>query len=212
MRKSLTIFCGLALSMFLVGNAFAQNANAYFKIDTNLKTVGYQDTSLPTVTGIGATKNVAFAIYGLQLEDVAGVKVTFEWDGAKATFRPTSSGVKIIDDPLNINGIDQTPAAETGVLGSSVINAGEKSDPGLYTVSFARQGAGTTPTSGLLYYAFFRTADTFKTGDQLSIKASVTISNSSGKERDLGTRYFVVNQVDVKSETWGNVKSQFKNF
>jgi hypothetical protein len=212
MRKILTIFCVLALAFLYVGNALAQNANAYFKIDTDLKTKGYQDTSKPYVVGIGATKMVGFGMYGLGLEDVAGVKVTFEWDGAKATYRTTQSGAKIIDDPLDINGSTQTPAAETGVLGSTTINAGEKNETGLYTISVARQGAGTTAATGLLYFAVFRTADTFKVGDQLAIKASVSISNAAGKERDLGTRYFVVNQVDVKSATWGDVKSQFKNF
>ncbi|MHB9027329.1 MAG: hypothetical protein ACYC9O_01020 [Candidatus Latescibacterota bacterium] len=212
MRKNLTIFCGLALSVLLAGNAFAQNAGAYYKMDTDLKVVGYQEASKPYVTGIGATKNVGFGIYGLALEDVAGVKVTFEWDGGKATFRPSNSGAKIVDDEMTINGATQTPAAETGVLGSSTISAGEKNEAGFYTISLARQGSGTTPASGLLYFAVFRTADTFKVGDQLAIKATVSISNAAGVERLLGTRYFVVNQVDVKSATWGEVKSQFKNF
>jgi len=212
MRKNLTIFCVLALSLFLVGNALAQNASAYFKIDTDLKTVGYQEASKPYVTGIGATKLVGFGMYGLALEDVAGVTVLFEWEGAKATFRTSSSGGKIIDDSMDINGATQIPAAETGVLGASTISAGEKNEPGLYTVSLARQGAGTTPASGLLYFAVFRTADTFKVGDQLAIKATVDISSAAGKTRTLGTRYFVVNQVDVKSATWGEVKSQFKDF
>jgi hypothetical protein len=212
MRKILTIFCGLVLSLFLVGNAIAQNANAYFKIDTDLKVAGYQEASKPYVTDIGATKNVGFGIYGMSLEDVAGVTVTFEWDGTKATFRTSNSGGKIVDDEMTINGVTQTPAAETGVLGASTISAGEKSEAGFYTISLARQGAGTTPAAGLLYFAVFRTADTFKVGDQLAIKATVTIANAAGVSRLLGTRYFVVNQVDVKSATWGEVKSQFKNF
>lgn len=212
MRKSLIIFCVLALSLFYVGNVLAQNANAYFMIDTDLKTPGYQEASKPYVTDIGSSKLVGFGIYGLGLEDVAGVKVTFEWDGGKASFRTSNSGVKIIDDELDINGVTQIPAAETGVLGSSVISAGETNNPGFYTISWARQGTGTTPPSGLLYFAVFRTADTFKIGDQLSIKVTVSISDSAGKERSLGTRYFVVNQVAVKSATWGEVKSQFKNF
>lgn len=212
MRKNLTIFCGLALSLCMAGSALAQNANAFYKIDTDLTTVGYQETSKPMVKDIGATKLVGFALYAQEWQNAKGFTVKFEWDGAKASFRSTSS-TKIDLDELNINGVAQTPATEQNILGGSLISAGETNSTGVYSISWAQGGgaAATSPT-GLIYFAVFRTSDTFKTEDLLSIKCSVTVADENGVERFLGYRYFNVNQVDVKESTWGNVKSQFKDF
>lgn len=213
MRKNLTIFCVFALSLLWVGAAFGQkNANAYFKIDADLATKGYQETQ-PKVTGIGSTKQVGFALYSQAWESAIAFTVAFEWDATKATFRKPPSDVHVVDNELTVNGPIITPPAETNTLGTSLLNANEKNDPGFYTISFAQSGgtASTTPV-GLIYFAVFRTTDTFKTTDQLSIKASVTVADEAGKERFLGYRYFNVNSVAVKSSTWGDVKNQFKDF
>lgn len=212
MRKNLTIFCLVALGLFWVGAAFAEfNANAYFKIDTDLATKGYQETQ-PKVTGIGATKQIGFAVYAQAWENAKGFAIKMEWDGAKATFR-SASGTKITDDEITINGATLTPPAEDNILGTSLISAGETNTAGVYGISWAQQGgtAATTPT-GLVYFAVLRTTDTFKTTDVLSVKVSLTVADETGAERFLGYRYFNVNQVAVKDASWGDVKNQFKNF
>ena len=213
MRKYLTIFCVVALGLFWVGAAFAQsNANAYFKLDVDLATKGFQEVQ-PKVSDIAATKQVGFAIYSQAWENSKGFTVKFEWDKDKATFRDTTSNVKIVDDPININGKDITPPLEANILVGTLGNSGLVNDPGMYTNSYFLQGGSAATTAvGLVYFAVFRTSSTFKATDQLSIKASVTVADEKGAERFLGTRYFNVNQVAVKNATWGDVKNKFKDF
>ena len=216
MRKNLTIFCVLALSLLWVGAAFAQlNVSAYFKLDTDLATQGYQETT-PKVTGIGATKNVGFAIYSQALENAKAFTVSFEWNSAKATLRP-SSGVKPYNDEITVNGATITPPDEGNILGTSVNSLVVTDLPGSYTVSTFQMGevpAATDPV-GLIYFAVFRTTDTFTTTDGFYIKVSVTVAGEAvpkNIETSLGYRYFYVNSVAVKSSTWGDVKNQFKDF
>jgi len=213
MRKSLTIFCVVALGLLWVGTAFAAfNMNAYFKLDANLATKGFQEAQ-PTVTGIGATKQVGFAIYSQGWDNSKGFTVKFEWDSTKADFRDTKSGIKIIDDPIEINGPTITPPAESNILVGTTGSANEKNLTGSYENSFYLQGGSAATTAvGLVYFAVFRTSSTFKTTDQLSIAASVTVADEKGSEKFLGTRYFNVNPVAVKNVNWGDVKSQFKNY
>ncbi len=212
MRKNLTIFCIVALGLFWVGAAFAFNENAYFKIDTDLKTKGYQETQ-PKISGIGATKQIGFAIYSQAWDNAKGFTVRLEWDAAKAEYRVTKSGANIVDDEIDVNGSVFTPPAEANTLVGTIGSAAETNTAGLYENSFYLQGgtASTTPV-GLVYFAVLRTLSTFKTTDVLSVKASVTVSDEGGNERFLGYRYFNVNQVAVKDATWGDVKTQFKNF
>jgi len=212
MRKYLTIFCVVALGLFWVGAAFAANENAYFKIDADLATKGYQETQ-PKVSGIAATKQIGFAIYSQGWDNAKGFTVAFEWDSTKADFRKPPSDTQIQDNEMSVNGATITPPAETNILGSTLISAGEVNLPGKYSISWAQQGGAASTTSvGLVYFAIFRTTSTFKTTDVLSIKASVTVADETGAERFLGYRYFNVNQVAVKDATWGDVKNQFKNF
>lgn len=213
MRKNLTILFVVALGLFWVGFAFAQsNANAYFKLDVDLATKGFQDVQ-PAVTNIGATTQVGFAVYSQAWDNAKGFTVKFEWDAAKATFRDTTSNTKIVDDPITINGKTITPPAEANILVGTMGNSGLTNTDGLYTNSYFLQGGSAATTAvGLIYFAVFRTASTFKTSDVLSIKASVTVSDDKGVERFLGTRYFNVNQVAVKDATWGDVKNKFKDF
>ncbi len=211
MRKNLTFFCGLALSLCLAGSAVAQNASSYFMIDTDLTTAGYQSTSMASVKDIGASKLVGFAIYGLSLENVAGYTITFEWDATKAEFREGSSGADMADDDVTINGSSITLAAEGNAMGA-FIESPATSETGKYSKSIARQGAGATPGEGLFYYGVFRTSSSFTTEDTFNIKVSVEIMDSDLNRKFIGYRYFNVNQVAVKNATWGDVKSQFKDF
>ena len=53
MKKLSAVICVLFLIVFFTGTAFAQkNANAYFLLDTDLKTAGYQ--GMGEVLNIGA--------------------------------------------------------------------------------------------------------------------------------------------------------------
>lgn len=216
MRKNLTIFCIVALGLFWVGAAFAvNNTNAYFKLDVNLTTTGYQEGT-PVVTGIEGQKQVGFAIYSQAWDNSKGFTVKFEWDSTKAEFRATKSGAAIIDDSIDINGVTITPPAENNILfgtGGSIASAAETNQPGLYTNSFYLQGGTASTTAvGLVYLAVLRTLTTFKTTDLLTVKASVTVSDENGVEKFLGYRYFNVNSVGVENSTWGSVKEKFKDF
>jgi hypothetical protein len=213
MKKLSAVICLIFLFVFIAGTAVAQkNANAYFLLDTDLATSGYQ--SMGDVMNIGARAMVGFAIYAKQWEEAGGFTVTFEWDGTKAEYRAANSGPEILDDDININGADITLGADTNILGGSMITAGESSSAGMYTNNYALSGqSASEEPEGLVFLAVFRTATGFQTTDALAIKASVAVSDGSGSSRFLGTRYFNVNQsVDVKPATWKEVKENFKDF
>jgi len=144
-----------------------------------------------------------------------GLTVLFEWDGTKATYRSTESGPDIVDNEIAINGVASfILPAEKNILNSSLITAGESSSADSYTNSYAQAGGtASTAAEGLVFIAVFRTAATFQTTNNLTIKASVTVSDAGGNLKFLGTRFFHVNQsVDVKPATWKQVKDQFKDF
>ena len=131
MRKISVIICILFLSVFIAGTVFAENENAYFLLDTEVTTAGYQ--GLGEVMDIGSRQQVGFAIHALNLTNVAGITVKFEWEGTKAQFRANSSMTKMIDDDMNINGADVILAAEDNVLPGSPIEAGVVDTEGFYT-------------------------------------------------------------------------------
>jgi len=214
MKKLSAVICLLFLFASLTGTAFAQkNANAYFLLDTDLKTTGYQGMS--EVMNIGASAKVGFAIYAKQWEESKGITVLFEWDGTKATYRATESGLDVVDNDIAINGLATfTLPAEKNILGGSTITAGTRDETSLYTNSYALSGGtAATAAEGLVFFAVFRTVADFKTTSNLTIKASVTVADAAGNTRFLGTRFFHVNQsVDVKPATWKEVKEQFKDF
>ena len=213
MKKLSAVICLLFLFVFLTGTAFAQkNANAYFLLDTDLVTAGYQ--GMGEVLNIGATAKVGFAIYAKQWEESSGFIVLFEWDGAKAQYRASESGPDIVDNDITINGAAITYAAEKNILGGSTITAGTRDETGLYTNAYALSGADASKAAeGLIFNAVFRTVSGFQSTNNLTIKASVTVSDASGNTRFLGTRFFHVNMsVDVKPATWKEVKEQFKDF
>jgi hypothetical protein len=214
MRKSLTIFCVLALSLFMVGYAFGENnANAYFKLDKNIATAGYQDDTA-SVSGIAANANVSCAVYAQACDNLKGFTVKLEWDSAKASLRSSATGPNItIEETSTVNGVSIDSASETNMLGSSLIKAGETSGTGTYEVSYALTGTDpvTTP-AGLLFYAAFKTASTFTTTTILTVKVSMTIADGNTVLKDLGYRFFNVGPVAVTPQSWGKVKSQFKDF
>jgi hypothetical protein len=213
MKKLCAVICVICLSFVFANTVFAQyNANAYFLIDTNLKTAGYQ--GMGPVMGIAGSARVGFCLYAKQWENSKGFTVTFEWDGTKAEFRAGNSMTSMTDDEMTINGETLTPPKEENILAGALISSGVKDEAGYYTISYAKQGGDASKApEGLIYFAVFRTASGFQKTDALTIKASVTVADEAGNTRFLGTRYFNVNQsVDVKPATWKEVKEQFKDF
>jgi hypothetical protein len=214
MNKITAVICVVLISAFFAGAAYSQSTNgsAYFMLDTDLVTAGYQ--GMGGVMDIGASTEVGFAIYGMQIDSIKGIEVKFEWDAAKAEFRDRDSGEEIFDDTVDINGSEITLAEESNILVGTIGSSPITDTDGEFAAAYFIQGAGGSETdSGLLYFAVFRTAADFQTTDQLTIKASVKVSDPDGNERNLGTRYFLVNaSVDVKPATWKEVKEQFKDF
>ena len=214
MKKIMSVLCMILLSVFIANTVFAQNnASSYFMIDTDLGTAGYQGQS--EVLDIGARAKAGFALYAKQFENAAGLTVLFEWDGTKAEYRSGDSATDIVDDDMEINGVEYEPLAdEANILGSGLLTAGEISTESSYTISFAQSGGDpSTAAEGLIFFAVFRTGTDFQTTDTVTIKASVTVADGDGIERFLGTRFFHVNApVDVKPATWKEVKDQFKDF
>ncbi len=215
MKKISVVFCILFLSVFIAGTVFAENENAYFLLDTEVTTAGYQ--GLGDVMDIGSRQQVGFAIHGINLTNVAGLTVKFEWDGTKADFRGNSSMTSMIDDDMNINGADVILAEEDNVIPGSPIEAGVVDSEGFYTSSYAGTSGAYTAEVGapeqLIFLAVFRTVDGFTAEDTVTIAASVTVADANGNERFLGTRHFHVNtSVSVEDATWGEVKKQYKDF
>jgi hypothetical protein len=214
MRKVTVAVSAMILSFVLASSAMAQfNQNAYFLVDQDLATKGFQGATT-AIKNIGPTAQVGFALYSQAWDSALGLTVHFEWDAAKGEFRKASGGPSIVDNQLTINGASITPPVEDNILGSSTITAGEINTPGVYEISFAKQGGTASKTAvGLIYFAVFRTLATFKTTDAFVVSAQVTVSDETAKTRFLGTRYFRVNQeIDVKNSSWGAVKKQFKDF
>jgi len=214
MRKISAILGTMLLTFFLANSAIAQsNLNAYFAIDTDLATSGFQ-TSPQAVTGIGPTAQVGFALYSQAWDSAKGFTVHFEWDGALAVYRSASS-LHIVDNDITINGASITPPAETNIIGAATLEAGEINTTGKYEISKAQSGSVSASTTavGLIYFFVLRTVATFNTQTPLTVSASVTVADANAATRFLGTRYFYVNQeIDVKTSSWGEVKKQFKDF
>lgn len=211
MRKNLTFFCVFALSLFLVGYAFAENnANAYFKLDKNIATAGYQEGNA-SVPGIGANALVGFTVYALAFDNLKGFTVKFEWDSAKAAYRSQSGPNVLIEDTTVINGESIDAADEKNPI-NGLLTAGETNTPGVYEISKGGSDNTVTASPALIYYALFKTASTFKTDTTLAVKVSLTISDDQGATKFLGYRFFNVGPVAVENQSWGKVKSQFKTY
>ena len=212
MKKLSAVICIIFLSVFFAGSVFAENESAYFLLDTDLATAGYQGVG--EVMDIGGKAKVGFAIYAKNWTNSKGFTVSFEWDGTKAEFRGGDSSSEIVDDDIEVNGADITLAEEDNIMIGDIGSLPVSDTEGLYSEAFFLKGGDATKSAeGLIFLAVFRTVDTFKITDALTIKASVSVSDELGNERFLGTRYFHVNvSVGVEDSTWGEVKKQYKDF
>jgi len=218
--KKISIVIGvLILSVLLTGTAFGQmkNTNAYFKLDNNLATAGYQ--GLTDVTGIGGGVKVGFALYAKSWEQSSGIKVRFEWDGTKADYVKTESGLIIAASTVTINGASTALAAQNNVISNTLTTYAftETSSAGLYENTYTLFGGSPSTTAeGLIFFAVFNTAATFTSSDNITIAAMCDVIDASGAQLPLGVRYFNVNMsndpTEVKSATWKEVKDQFKDF
>jgi len=213
MKKALTVIFVLVLSITLTSLAFAQdNKLAFFKLDTDLATLGYQGGSI--VQGIAGSEDVAFAIYGKNVDQLRGFILDLSWDGTKAEMRTRDSSTEIYEDDVEYNGAEEFTLAEEGNALETLLSVGEESGEGFYKNNYAKQGGDALVSDefGLLYILVLRTADTFTVEDSFTVTAKITVSNDTGVEKYLGERIFYVNgEVDVKTSTWGEIKSQFKD-
>jgi len=211
MKYTIRVIFGLILACAVSTLSFAQeNKLAFFQIDASVGTAGYQGGQ--GITGIAGGKRVGFAVYIKNVDQLRAIKVDFTWDGTKATYN-TSSGVNISLDEVNINGA-VTTLSETNMLGT-VSPIPVANEAGHFAEDFAKLG-GTAVSStdyGLGYLFVIRTIDAFTVNDTIEVIAKIKVANDSGIVKDLGERTFYVNGVtDVQNATWGQIKSQFKDF
>lgn len=209
MKKVAVAILVLTLSLMMATFASAQqNKLAFFDIDSNIGTAGFQGGRV--ITGIGASARIGLAIYVKNVDQLRTVTVDFTWDGAKAAYN-TDSGFGIDLEERNVNGSTVT-ISEANVMtadGSSVSGVGEVNETGHYAITFAKLGGSAVATTdyGLAYFLVLRTTASFTTDTNMVVSASIKALNDAGVEKDLGTRDFYVNGgVDVKTSTWGEVK------
>jgi len=210
MRKTSVVFFVLVLALAVASFANAQdNKLAFFSIDADVATAGFQGGSI--VKDIGGGARVGFAIYVKNVDQLRGFTVDFEWDAAKADFSG-DSGPEIALDDRNVNGVDIT-LSEANAL-ESVSGVGEVKEAGHYKIDYAKLGGDALASTdyGLIYLLVLKTADTFTTDDSIEVTAKISVSNDGGIIKSLGQRNFYVNgAVDVKTTTWGEIKNQFKD-
>ncbi len=214
MKKVLYVIFIISLSILASASVFAEsiNGSAIFMIDTDLAQAGYQGFTSPT--GIEAGQYVGFGIYVAKVDQLTSFSVDITWDPALAS-RYKDSDVLIEEDDININGQDITLAEEENVLGS-VTGLGEVKEDGHYYNGYAKLGDSIAQEGfGLLYFSVLKTSDTFSASKSLIVVAKITIGSGGAEApRYIGQRYFYVNSsgTDVQDSTWGEIKSQFKDF
>jgi len=212
MKKSMVVIFVLVLTIAIASLALAQeNKLAFFKIDTDLVTAGFQGGSV--VEGIGASQDVAFALYVKNVDQFRAYVVDMTWDGTKASMRSRDSGPEIFEDDVTFNGQDITLAEEANVLGTT-LSVGEESGEGSYKNNYAKQGGDALVSDeyGLIYLLVIRTSADFTVDTSFTVKAKITVLNDVGASKFLGERDFYINgAVDVKTSTWGAIKTQFKD-
>jgi len=200
----------LTLSLMMATFAFAQqNKLAFFDIDADLGAAGFQGGRV--VNDIGGGERAGFAIYVKNVDQLRTVSLDISWDGTKAT-RAGESGYGIDIDDRTVNGASIT-LSEASAMGdvSGIVNVNEA---GHYAEDYAKLGGTAVATTdyGLVYCFVLRTVDGFTTDDSIAVTVKVKVLNDAGIEKDLGQRDFYVNgAVDVKTSTWGEIKSQFKD-
>jgi len=210
MKKSLVAILALILALSMATFAFAQeNKIAFFDIDADLATAGFQGGR--SVDGMGGGKRVGFAIYVKNVDELRGYTLDFTWDGAKATLA-SESGTTIDIDDRNVNGVDVI-LSEDNVLGE-VSGITVANEAGHYAEDFAKLGGDALESEdyGLIYCFVLKAESDFTTDDSFTITVKATVLNNEGIVKDCGYREFYVNgTVDVKTSTWGEIKSQFKD-
>jgi len=215
MKKSFAVIFILVLTMALSSVSFAGNEQASFWIDTDLANAGYPGGLSPApVNGVGGGEYIGFAVFVYYVENFNAVSIELNWDSAKAEY-DAKSGTAITSESIKINGADVTTAAEINTLPGSITGLGEVIQPGSYLNNYAVLGGSASPgqTWGFVYYGVLKTSASFTTSDILGITVKVTVGDA-GVESDLGSKTLTVNEttVDVETKTWGEVKSQLKDF
>jgi hypothetical protein len=207
MKRCCVAFFVLILALSMATMAAAQeNKLAFFDIDSDIATAGFQGGKV--IDGIGGGKRVGFAIYVKNVDQLQGASLDVTWDGTKAE-KAGETGPDISIDDREVNGADVT-ASETNALGS-ILSIPIADEAGHFAVDFT----GTALESsdyGLLYAVVLRTDADFTTNDNITVTVKVTVVNSTGVQKELGSREFYVNgTVDVKTSSWGEIKNQFKD-
>jgi len=201
-------------------NAYtAGNSLAYFIIDSDLATAGYQGGS--SLKDIGPGEYIGFAVYMKNYDDLGAYSVDVTWTGdavlknlGNAEFGKLYSTNSIMSVPsYTINGVTGAIEAEDSIFPSFLdIVSVDTADQ--YTISISSDGDAAVSTGyGMAYFVVFKTSSSFTTDDSVMIKIDVDVVNGDGTiEKALGYRYFSVNgATDVKTSTWGEVKSKFKD-
>jgi len=218
MKKIFFVIFMILLGVFVSVPAFAQSTNgtAYFMIDTDLATAGYQGDAVK-VNDIGASQTVGFGIFVAKVNPIRSFNIDVTWDGALADMS-TKSATMIAADDVTINGSAITLGETANMLGDPTKGPGEVKETGHYYGSYAKFGGDEVVSNnfGLLYFFSLKTKATFTKTDKLAVAVKTTIGWTTGGvgSRYLGQRYFYVNQgnTDVKNSSWGKIKSQFKDF
>ncbi|MFC1607850.1 T9SS type A sorting domain-containing protein [Candidatus Latescibacterota bacterium] len=167
------------------------NDNAFFRIDTDLGSAGWQ--AWAPVSGVGADELVAFAIYGRRWVAPDLAQFTMTWDTGAATFRQDLSLFKTNGESLTVNGAETTLPQEENVMA----HFGGTPDTAIQTLAdgvvqgtiFLSNEAVPSDQSGLVYLAVFELSSEFSSGDSLEVSVSMNINDSQGV-RSLGDRIF----------------------
>ncbi len=210
MKRSFVAFFVLILALTMATMVSAQtNKLAFFDIDAEIQTEGFQGGN--SVGGIESGKRVGFALYVKNVDQLRGYQVKFSWDGTLAEMT-SDSGSSIDLDDRNVNNEDVTLSEDNAV--GDLSSLGEVSGDGSYEITFSKLGGDALSSTdyGLVYLFVLKTSDTFTADTALRVQAEVTALNDAGTQKSLGTRSFYINGgVDVKTSSWGEIKSQFKD-
>ena len=206
MKKFMVSIFALCLILMMASASFAgDNAQATFELDSNLNEPGYQGVSL--VEGIEGSDRIGFGIFVKDVDELRTASITVTWDGALATLS-SETGMSI-DIERNVNGVD-VEAVEASAGEFLPI---ETDDVGTFSVDLAKTGDALVATEyGLVYVVVLKTVSTFTAASELAVTVAVELQNNSQVSKSLGEKKFGVNMddFDVQTSTWGEIKSQFK--
>lgn len=194
------VFCGKEV---YADEAKANNVLASVIVDTDLVAEGFQETGV--VHNPGPSELIGFAVYIQNYDEIKGFQIELTWPDSLAEFRKTSSGIRISDDILDINGEEDLELApEQNVIqlgGGTYIAAGETNIPGYYTKAYANQGGEIVlQPEGLLFLAVFRTSATIAPQDSLTVDIAVKVSDAAGVSQDLEPVSYIFKPVSLPTE------------